>query len=240
MLKTLIDLIYPLRCPLCGDIVIPKGEKICYECRPKLPYVKEPSCMKCSKPIEDEDMEFCGDCQRKSFSFTRGYSLWVYDERMRQSISAFKYLGRKEYGAFYVEEILKNLKGTLDRLELDGVVAVPLHPRKLRKRGYNQAKVIAKPIAKACNLPYIDLLLRSKNTLPQKELSDKERIKNLQSAFAINKRVLNGLSVPMNRLLLVDDIYTTGSTIEACTELLLQYGVKEVYFLTLCIGKGFA
>lgn len=240
MLKSLIDLIYPLRCPLCGDIVIPKGERICCDCRPKLPYVKEPCCLKCGKPIEREEVEFCSDCQRKPYSFTRGYSLWVYDERMKKSITEFKYHGRKEYGAFYVEEILKNFKGRLEGLQLDGVVAVPLHPRKLRKRGYNQAEVIAKPIAKACSLPYIDLLLRSKNTLPQKELSDKERLKNVQSAFTINKRVLKGLAFPIERLLLVDDIYTTGSTIETCTELLLQYGVKEVYFLTLCIGKGFA
>jgi predicted amidophosphoribosyltransferase len=83
------------------------------------------------------------------------------------------------------------------------------------------------------------LLVRNKKTVPQKQLSDKQRLQNLQRAFRYNNEVATKYKREIKRVVIVDDIYTTGSTIEACTNVLLEHGIKEVYFITLCIGKGF-
>ncbi len=240
MFQTILDIIYPVRCPLCGEIVIPKGDKICPSCRKKLPYIIEPRCMKCSKPIELEEKEYCSDCERKTYQFDKGYAVWAYDEDMRHSIADFKYHGKKENVKFYVEEIKRLYRNRLKALSPDVIVPVPIHWSKYRERGYNQAEILAKGIGRELDIKVIpDLLIRNKKTLPQKKLSDKERLRNLSEAFQWNEKYNKIESVQLTKVLLVDDIYTTGSTIEACTSVLKSKGVIEVDFIVLCIGKGF-
>lgn len=232
-------MIYPRRCPICGDIVTPKNEKACPDCKASLQVIKEPRCKKCSKPIENEEKEYCYDCETKHFHYKKGYALWVYDKRMRKSIGDFKYYNRKEYADFYVEELLKYYDMKIKEIGADALVPVPIHKSKLRIRGYNQAQILALKIGKALDIIVIDdLLIRDKRTLPQKGLNDKERLKNLTQAFSIDKSKMKTYN-HINKVILVDDIYTTGSTIEACANVLHQNGVSEVYFVSLCIGKGF-
>jgi ComF family protein len=240
LLQAILDIIYPVRCPVCGEIVIPKGERICAPCRKKLDYIKEPRCKKCSKPIELEEKEYCTDCEHKNFHFVKGYSVWIYDETMRHSIAEFKYHSKKEYAEFYVQEMVRHYGINIERLSPDVIVPVPVHKSKYLERGYNQADILARGLGKELELPVLSkLLIRSKKTLPQKQLSDKERLKNLQEAFCLNQKVLEGFPKEINSILLVDDIFTTGSTIEACTNVLMENGIKYIYFITLCIGKGF-
>ncbi len=238
MLQSLLDLLYPVRCPICGEIVVPKGNRICSLCTGKLKSVEEPRCMKCSKPIEHEEMEYCKDCIRKDYHYVKGYALWVYDDSMKKSIADFKYHYKKENSHFYVQELLRIYQKTIKSLAPDAFVPVPVHRSKYRERGYNQADVLAKGIARETGIPVIsDLLLRNKKTLPQKQLDDKERLRNLQEAFSYNKKVEPHHN--LKKIMLIDDIYTTGSTIEACTNVLMNHGIMEVYFMTLCIGKGY-
>ena len=240
MLQTLLELIYPTRCPVCGEIVLPRGELVCPGCMEKLEYISEPRCKRCSKPIEREEQEYCSDCERRTFHYTKGFALWVYDEGMKLSISNFKYKGRKEYAGFYIHEILKYYESRLLDLLPDAVVPIPIHKSKLAERGYNQADLLARGIGQRLELPVLsDLLIRNRKTMPQKNLSDKERLRNLTEAFEINKKLLQTYSKPLSKVLLVDDIYTTGSTIEACTNVLRSQGITEVYFIVLCIGKGY-
>lgn len=221
------------------EIVTPKGQRICPSCKKRLPYIQEPRCLKCSKPLEVEEKEYCSDCERKTFHFNKGYAVWVYNKEMMQSISAFKYKSKKEYVAFYVEEIICHYRKQLVNFRLDGIVPVPLHRSKYRERGYNQAALLAKGIGDELDIPVLDdLLIRTKKTLPQKTLSDMERVHNLMEAFQYNREA-KGLKNKLLRVLLVDDIYTTGSTIEVCTNVLKENGINEVYFMVLCIGKGF-
>ncbi|MDD3172808.1 MAG: ComF family protein [Herbinix sp.] len=240
MFQTILDIIYPVRCPICGDIVIPKGEKICSSCRDKLPYIKEPRCMKCSKPLELQEKEYCSDCERKKYNFDKGYAVWVYNEDMRHSIAYFKYNSKKEYAKFYIEEMLCYYSKHIEKLAPDVIVPIPIHRSKYLERGFNQADILAKGIGKELGLPVLSkLLIRNKKTLPQKKLSDKERLKNLQEAFQFNKKEANSYDKKVTKVLLIDDIYTTGSTMEACTNVLKSNGITQVYFLVLCIGKGF-
>ncbi len=240
MLRTIIDMIYPARCPICGEIVIPRGRLICKACEDKPSLVTEPRCKKCSKPIELEEKEYCSDCERRCFHYDYGFSVWVYDDVMKQSIANFKYQNKKEYAAYYTSEILKNYGDRIQRLQPDAVVPVPVHISKYIERGYNQADILARGIGKELQIPVLsDLLLRTKKTLPQKKLDDKERLRNLMEAFQLNDKLADTYPNKLSRVLLVDDIYTTGSTLEACTNVLKSNGIKEVYFIVLCIGKGY-
>lgn len=240
MFQLILNIIYPVRCPVCGEIVVPKGNKICPSCKDKLPYIKEPRCMKCSKPMEQEEKEYCSDCERKSYRFDKGCAVWVYNNEMKRSLADFKYRSKKEYAGFYVEEAVRLYGGCIKKFSPDIIVPVPIHRSKYLERGYNQADILAKRIGKALGIPVLSgLLVRNKKTLPQKKLSDKERLRNLLEAFQYNTKSAAGFNRKISKVLLVDDIYTTGSTVEACTNVLKSNGISEVYFLVLCIGKGF-
>lgn len=240
MFQSILDIIYPVRCPICSEIVLPKNNRVCRSCKEKLQYVREPRCKKCSKPIEQEEKEYCSDCERKKFHFTKGFAVWIYDDTMRKSIAEFKYHSKKEYAKFYIEEMLRYYGEEIEKLAPDAIVPVPIHKDKFRERGYNQADILAKGLGKRLNIPVLsDLLIRNKKTLPQKQLSDKERLRNLRQAFEFNEKALYNFNKEIKTVLIVDDIYTTGSTIEACSNILIEHSINNIYFITLCIGKGF-
>ncbi len=230
----LLDMVYPKRCPFCGQIS-EKDNGTCLDCQGKVPCITEPRCMKCSKPIQNKETEYCYDCLEKKHHYISGKALWIYDDVMRQSIARFKYGGSLEYAEVYGKEIATQY-GNWVRTHADILVPVPLHKRKERVRGYNQAEVLANAIGRILEIPVKSkLLYRSRDTRPQKELNDKERLKNLSEAFQTKAEKL----CEFQKAMLVDDIYTTGSTIEACANVLCEAGIREVYFLSICIGKGF-
>lgn len=217
-----------------------EGKGICERCKVTLEYIQEPRCKRCSKPVEMEEQEYCVDCSKRQYHFLKGYALWVYDDKMSKSISVFKYHHRKYYGKIYITELMNHYSKKIQDLNVDAIVPIPIHWSKHLERGYNQADILAKEIGEKLNLPVLShLLIRNKKTLPQKRLSDKERLQNLREAFLYNEVVEHKIDICPKRVLLVDDIYTTGSTIEACSSVLMAHGVDEIYFVTLCIGKGF-
>jgi len=107
VLQSVLDILYPVRCPICCDIVTPKDRKICIACEKNLHFISEPRCKKCSKPIEHEQREYCSDCERKSFGYEHGFSVWVYDAAIKKSISDFKYRHKKEYAKYFIHEVVK-------------------------------------------------------------------------------------------------------------------------------------
>lgn len=233
----MLDLIYPRRCPVCQDIVVAKepGALICSLCRRHLPYIREPRCLKCGKEVEREEQEYCADCLQHPKHYRKGYPLFAYKAPVREGVQAFKYHNRREYAGFYGEALTEQFGTEFQELGLDGILPVPLHRRRLRRRGYNQAELLAVQLGKRLDVPvYAHLLVRTVDTVPQKDLNDRERMENLKRAFHFHEN-----KVQLNRVLLIDDIYTTGSTIEACTQVLLHAGVSEVFYTSICIGKGF-
>lgn len=239
MLEEILGFIYPRRCPACGKIAVPRGSMICDTCKTAFHIVKEPRCKKCGKNILSMQDEYCYDCNRKKLHFEYGMALWDYEENLRKSIAEFKYHGRAEYGSYYAEQLAGHFGEEIRRIRPDILVPVPIHKSKLRMRGYNQAEIISKGLENILNIPSRnDILIREKKTLPQKGLNDLERKKNLQGAFAVKESFLKNKE-PIQKVLLVDDIYTTGSTAEACTQVLLAAGIDKVYFISLCIGHGY-
>lgn len=191
--------------------------------------------MKCGKRLFDDREEYCQDCQKHRHYFDRGIAAFEYSDALKKSMYAFKYNNRREYADFYGKQLLKNKLEIVKSWDAQALVPVPLYPGKLRKRGYNQAEDLAVKLGEQLKLPVItDLLYRSKNTKPQKELNDKDRKNNIENAFQIKKN-----SVKYKRLILIDDIYTTGATMDECAKVLRADGAESVYFMTVCIGRGF-
>ena len=154
---------------------------------------------------------------------------------MKQSIHRFKYDNKREYADFYIEEILKHYGTWIESLQVDAIIPVPLHRSKQRSRGFNQAELLAKGIGKALQIPVeAKVVERYRKTKVQNVLNDTERKNNVKKAFKIAGNV-----VKLKKVLLVDDIYTTGSTIDAIAEVLKTAGVEQVYFCCLCAGRGY-
>lgn len=230
-------MIYPRRCPICEEVLAPQDKYIHRECRSELIFIQQPKCMRCGKPIDAKEKEYCFDCTMKSFHYSRGFPCIKYDHHMSRSISAFKYKGKKEYADFYVDEILREYEDIFLGLKFDVLIPVPIHKSKYKERGFNQAELLAARIGEKLNVAVnAKVLQRSRKTLPQKELDDKQRLRNLEQAFSANQ---DEMKETYHKVLLVDDIYTTGSTIEACAKLLIGIGVEEVMYTSICIGQGY-
>lgn len=224
---------FPRRCPVCHDIVEPPGKLICPACVKKLAYVKEPKCKKCGRPLQNEREEYCRDCKVTEHSFINGASLLIYDQAAQSGILRFKG-GRQEYAAFYGREMGRCLGPEMLRWRADALVPIPLHKSRMRERGYNQSALLAREISRKTGIPVEEgLLLRTRKTKSQKSLPRQERQNNLKRAFKIS-----GNDVKLDTVILVDDVYTTGSTIDAAAKALLAGGIARVYFVTLATGTG--
>ncbi len=226
------QLLFPLRCPICDEPVRTFGEKICPECMTKKKMLVTPYCMKCGKKLHDDE-EYCGDCHKLNHIFARGRALYEY-ESVAASIYRFKYSGRQEYGDFYGEELAFYLGDFIREVQPDALIPIPLHVRRKRRRGYNQAAVLARVLGKQMDIPVREnYLIRVKNTTPLKRLNPKERQNNLKKAFIIRQN-----DVKLKKVMLVDDIYTTGSTMDEAARTLMDSGVEAVYFVALACGAG--
>ena len=231
--EALVNMVFPRRCPVCDEIV-PMGDGlICSRCRTKPQYIREPRCRRCGKQLADGMTQYCHDCRQRRHVYDYGYALYDY-QSMRKSIYRFKYGKRCEYAAFYARDICGKLADELRMMDADSIVPVPVHASRKRERGYNQAELVAAELSRLTGIRmYGDLVRRVRKTVPQKELTIQERQNNLKKAFNITTNV-----VKLNKTILVDDIYTTGSTIDAVAMELKRHGVKAVYFIALCIGEG--
>lgn len=230
----LLDIIYPPRCPMCQALLRPGKELICPVCKRKLPYIREPICVSCGKPLRKEEEEYCFDCKRRGHQFDQGISVWEYNEMVRNSIYRYKYKQKREYAGFYIEEMIKELNRKAAVWKPELIIPIPIHRSRLRQRGYNQAALLADGISAGLRVPVREeLLIRRRKTTPQKELNVRERRNNLRQAFAVTEPLET-----VGNLLLVDDIYTTGATLDVAAELLKAAGAKRVYFITLAAGHG--
>ena len=231
--RTAADLLFPRRCPVCGGVVMPKGRLICPACLKQLSFVSSPACMKCGKEIGSRDQEYCTDCIRRKKSFTRGFALLNYDSRAAVSMAAVKYHNKREYLDFYARAAALRFEKQFRQAGIQVIVPVPVHASRLKTRGFNQAAVLAEKLSAELGIPWEELLIRVKKTDPQKSLGSAERLKNLRGAFEAEQE-----AGKWERVLLVDDIYTTGSTAEICSRALLKTGVKQVFVFAVCIGHG--
>ena len=231
--EILFSIFFPRRCPICDGVLV-FGKDICDKCEEELPYITEPSCKKCGKQLSDERREYCLDCERKPHYYKQGKAIFSYQKGMKLSMYRFKYSKRLEYASFYARCSKERMQSWIVYHNIDVIVPIPMYKHKQRKRGYNQAEIFAKTLGEYLELPVAtNLVRRIKNTVPQKELNDRQRKDNLKGAFQLQSNI-----VKYKKILLVDDIYTTGSTMDEVAKCFFEAGVEEVYFVTVCIGEG--
>ncbi len=228
-IETVWDYIYPPRCPVCDGISV---QSICDTCRRDLVYVREDYCMKCGKPLMGDREEYCADCRKRRHYFEQWRALLSYQGQIRPSLYRLKYANRREYAAVYGREMANRLGGWVCRMRITRIVPIPLHSSRQRKRGYNQAALLAKELGRCLELP-VDtrLLCRVRKTAPQKTLTSRQRKENLAGAFQVR-----GAVRPGEGILLVDDIYTTGHTADAAAFCLKSSGSCRVYVMSAAIG----
>lgn len=236
MINRILHILYPEKCVVCHRILKDSGSgKLCDVCRFQIRPVEEPRCARCSKALADVREELCGDCRGKRFYVERGFALYPYDEQMQRAIRNLKYGGEMAGGVFFAGQMAERYGNWVNALSPEVLIPVPIHKKRMRFRGFNQAARLAVEIGAALGIPVDEnYLVRTENTKPQKGLDSRERFQNLQKGFAVRERDGAGYE----SVLLIDDIYTTGATLESCGKALKEAGTKRIFFLCLCIGRG--
>lgn len=229
-----LELFYPSVCVICGRL---SAHGVCEKCKKEYPIIMESKCMCCGKPIEKEEAEFCEDCKSNKKLFYQGRSLWVHRDKVKTSIYLFKYKNRRIYGETYAKLLVAVYGRLIEEWNPSCIIPVPVHKKRRRKRGYNQAEVLAQYLVQELrgNISLnTRLISRNKETGFQKVLDNKQRKKNISGAFKISREY----EVP-ETVLIVDDIYTTGATMNEMAKILRGAGVRKVVFLTISVGQGY-
>lgn len=230
--ELLFDLLFPKRCPICDEIIGFGKGYICKSCRESIHFIGKDFCMKCGKPLEGEE-EYCFDCKSRRHSYHRGAAVFEYHS-IAPAIYRFKYGGRQEYAEFFGRCMAERLGEQIKQWNPQALVPVPIHRSRRRIRGYNQAELLAEVLSRQIEIPVKkNLIIRIKKTVPQKALNDRERQNNLKKAFKILKN-----DVKLNTIVIIDDIYTTGNTIDSMADVLREAGIEKIYYAALAIGKG--
>ncbi|NWG02041.1 MAG: ComF family protein [Syntrophaceae bacterium] len=230
--STLFQFILPSQCPCCEEFLEEGQGGICPKCLSEIHWITPPFCTICGIPFISEEVENhpCGACITYRNYFTMARALGTYEGILQAAIHRWKYEGKTSLTPFFGEWMAEGLKRYWTPDFFDFLIPVPLHIERLRERGFNQALLLAKEISGRTGIPYRKKMLqKKKSTPPQVNLSGAEREQALRGVFqATEEEELLGKSI-----LLVDDVYTTGATVNECSKVLLKGGAKRVDVLTL-------
>ena len=216
-----IDLVYPPRCICCGKI----GYRCCPDCWNKRVLYGENICQKCGSPLQRKAV--CSDCINSPSPIEKIRSLGEYDGVLRSSVLALKY----HHDIGLAELLLPDLVQVLSKAQFDFdlIVPVPLNRIRQRERGYNQVAVWGKLLSKFLGVPMIShAIIRTKNTLSQVKLPSEKRMQNVRGAFSVQPEYIQG-----KRILLLDDVITTGATLLECANQLKEGGAEQIFALTI-------
>ncbi len=215
------------RCIGCGKDVFDEVG-FCNECRAELTFNNGKTCKRCGVAIDGEE-DYCGNCVEDKMYFERAYSPFVYDGIVRKTILRMKFSGCGTYARVLARYLVYFAEKQC--LQYDAVTCVPMSKSSHKKRRYNQAELLARGFCDIIdsNDKFLLALEKVKDTVPQEKLTKKERKENLIGCF----RVADGIDVKGKRILLIDDIKTTGSTVNECAKVLKRKGAAEVIVLTV-------
>lgn len=221
----ILNIIYPNSCICCDKFINLKG-LFCLDCFKKLEFISSSNCKHCASPISIQtnfkEQSTCLKCLNYKNYFDFAYAIFVYNKTISKPIINLKY-NDQTYLAYQFAKLLRTNFHNLYQ-NSDYVICVPLHRQKLLKRKFNQANLIARNFAKEKYLA--NAILRIANDSSQVFLSKKQRAKNLNNSFAINPKVIKKIN--NKKILLIDDVMTTGSTLNSCCKVLKKYNVKEI------------
>ena len=229
LIDAALSWVYPPRCMVCTDILPQNGPKwICEDCEGLLSPIVKPVCMMCGAPMESEGAE-CSACRKRKRVYGNT-ALFVYEDAVRDVVHRFKYGGCPRYAQGFAKLAAESLEDGFFG-GADALIPVPMYDKKRRRRGYNQAEEFSAALSKITGVPtLLDYLKRTKNTRPMAGLTPAERANNLAGAFALGK------PLKFKSVILIDDIYTTGETLDVCAGLLARGGAEQIRSLTLAVA----
>jgi competence protein ComFC len=219
-LTALADFFYPQRCVSCNARA---SDLLCRACYENLPEIAAPICGRCGMPAAFETYG-CDECGNQDFAFRAARAALRYDGVGKELVHAIKYRGRVEAAERLAAPLMA---GALDERGFDVVVPVPLHRMRSLRRGFNQAELLARGVARKINARVSDKLRAVRKTADQVGLTAGARAANVRGAYAARGQVAG-------KVLLVDDVFTTGATLDTCARALIGAGADEVFALTLC------
>jgi ComF family protein len=238
MREALASVVFPAPCRICARM-LDTGDRIpfCQACIAALKQgLSGPVCARCGRSVVPTPVEqavvaqLCHMCRREAYDFDIARSFGAYTPAMARAILLLKYGEITPLGGWFARLLLQVIEQEGDALEADAVVPVPLHAVRLRERGYNQADLIARPLARMLGLPFRSFLLVRTRPRPDKlRLTRRERWETVRGAYAARQ----GAKVDNLRVLLVDDVFTTGATLDACSRSLRKAGAAQVLGLTV-------
>jgi ComF family protein len=231
----MLDLILPHSCLLCGLAPIKNRENVCDSCWSAAETIRSPHCSCCLKPFDQiqGDNHLCGECMARPKNFHRHFTGGAYKKVLRELIHQAKFSEREEAVTPLVHFFLQQEKHEFDPTSYDLLTCVPTTPRRLWRRGVHLAAYLAQRLGSIYRCPTdIFLLKKTRETKPQSDLKERERWTNVHGAFAVGSPV----GSIVKRVLLIDDVYTTGATLSEGTRTLKQAGVTHVDVLTLARG----
>lgn len=234
MINYILNAIFPLKCEVCQQqLPLTAGARICPGCRGKIMAIGDHFCRKCGKSLQI-DTPFCVACKgEEQLYYDSIRAAGIYHGVLREAIQAFKYNRRSCLGKELGELMINSYQQHFPKITIDTLVPVPLHKTQSHKRQYNQSEVLAGRLSKATGIAVSPkALVRIKETRPQYTLNKMERAENIKNAF----KVKEGTLLTGAKVLVIDDICTTGSTINECSRVLKLAGVIEVHGLVLAHG----
>lgn len=230
--QTCVDLLLPAACPWCNSL-LPAGSTaadICPACQQGVQPLPPSHCPCCAQPhtTRSNTPHYCEDCLRSPPDFSRVHVVGCHTGTLKDAIHSFKYRDNPALNISLGKLMIATLSAVSEGFQPDLVVPVPLHPRRLRQRGYHQALELARPVARHLHAPLdIHVLQRIKPTAPQQGQNATDRQRNLRNAFATG-RALSG-----ERILLIDDVMTTATTARECARVLMTNNAEEVQVAVL-------
>lgn len=233
----MIEAVFPsgIYCICCGSMI--DGSRpyaLCDACARKIHWINERSCSVCGKALPDTYMkDRCYDCLETEHSFKRGFSCMTYGLVERGMILDCKYNGKGYMGRKFGEIMYDRLE--CEDIDADIIIPVPLSRERRKRRGYNQSEIMAREFSRLSGIPAdTDILVRDRDTAPLRSMDPIERAASLEGAFSVRKG--SGEKIKGKRILLIDDIYTTGATFDECSRTLTEAGAGEVYVMSLASG----
>lgn len=221
MINKILDFLFPPKCAFCREILTTKSP-VCNECMKTLPFIEDDVCDICGRPIDEFSYNICANCRKDKRWFEHSFVPLVYKDSAKDSAVALK-SAHPYYAKAFAYLLADKILTSPHYVNFDSITFVPQSSRSKRNRGYNQAELIAKELSRLLNIPCIPTLCRSNDGKQQHTLNAPERRANVKKCYFKTDAPGSGA------ILLVDDIYTTGSTANYCSKLLRQMGFSKVY-----------
>ncbi len=230
LIKDAIHILFPTYCLICGKET--QGDLVCKECLKGVERIKGLRCVKCDLPLKSApEYGLCKRCKKMKWSFDYNRSYGTYSGILKQLIIEFKYHDHPRLAyllsSYLIELIMEANMSLSDTI----ITFVPLTRRAKKNRGYNQTYLLAREVSRHLHIPYYPMLKFKKEPKEQINLNEEERLENMKDIFTVNENYI--VEAVGKDIILIDDVFTTGATVEGCSRALKSYGAKKVYSFTV-------